>query len=50
MADQAIVPFPVPVLPDEMVSHAASLIAVRLQLELVEVMAMVAELADAEIV
>ena len=49
-ADQAIVPFPVPVPPDEMVSQAASLIAVRLQLELVAVIVMLPVLADAVIV
>ena len=50
VADHAIVPLPVPEPPDEMVSHAASLVAVRLQLELVAVIVMVPELADAVIV
>ena len=49
-ADHAIAPFPVPEPPDEMVSQAASLIAVRLQLELVAVIAMVPVFADAMIV
>ena len=49
-ADQAIAPFPVPEPPDEMVSQVASLTAVRLQLELVAVIAMVPALADAVIV
>ena len=49
-ADHAIVPLPVPEPPDEMVSQDASLTAVRLQLVLVAVIAIVPVLADAEIV
>ena len=46
-ADHAIVPLPVPEAPDDMVSHAASLMAVRLQVELVAEIAMEPAFADA---
>ena len=48
-ADQAIEPFPVPEPPEDMVSQEASLMAVRLQLELVAEMAIDPVLEEAVI-
>ena len=47
VADQAIVPAPVPEAPEDIVNQDESLTAARLQLELVAVMAMVPVLAVA---